>query len=131
MTTTLDALTAINTHLGDFELPPIASVHVTPGMPGPEVTVQLSCHEPSDLAPGLLAWADTLTQVTAEVWRVPRGDSVHLSVTGALPNGTSAQIYGALPYTESGLGRDLTPGGKTPITLGALRALTTLAEVRL
>jgi hypothetical protein len=128
---TTDLLVAIGAHLAGFELPPIASVHVSAGMSTPGVTVQLFCREPSDLAPGLLAWADTLTGVTAEAWRVPQGDTVHLSVTGALHGGTSALIYGGMPITAHHLGGDLSPGGKTPITLGALRALAALAEVRL
>ena len=74
MTTTMDLLTALRAHLAEFELPAIASVHMSAALSAPQGTVQLTCHEPSAIAQGLLAWADTLTQVTAQAWRAPRGD---------------------------------------------------------
>jgi hypothetical protein len=73
MTTTVDLLAAIGTHLTEFELPTIASVHVAAAMSAPLVTVQLAYRQPSALAQALLAWAETLTEVTAEMWRTPRG----------------------------------------------------------
>ena len=68
MTTTVDLLAAGCAHLAEFELPAIASVHVSAALSAPQVTVQLACHELSAIAQGLLAWADTLTQVTAQTW---------------------------------------------------------------
>jgi hypothetical protein len=50
--TTVDVLTAISAHLAEFELPPIASVHVAGSLSTPQVTVQLACHEPSTIARG-------------------------------------------------------------------------------
>lgn len=131
MTTTVDLLTAIGTHLAEFELPPIASVHVaTYYLSGAQVTVQLACREPSAIAAGLLAWADTLTDITAQAWRVPRGDSVHLSVTGLLPGGGTVLIYGALQTATSALGADLAPNATTTIPLTALRHAVTRGEAR-
>jgi hypothetical protein len=72
VTTAVDLLAAISTHLAEFELPPIASVHVIAAMTAPQVTVQLACHDLGDTARQLLAWADTLSEVAAEAWRVPR-----------------------------------------------------------
>jgi hypothetical protein len=83
MNTTIDLLDCIRAHLAAFELPPIASVHVMPHTP--EVTVQLARHETLDIAAALLAWADTLTGISAEAWRIPQGDSIHLSVTATSP----------------------------------------------
>jgi hypothetical protein len=121
MTTTVDLLAAIGTHLAEFELPAIASVHVAAAMSAPQVTVQLASRQPSALVQGLLAWADTLTNVTAEMWRAPRGDSVQLSVTGRLPGGAAVLVYGGLAGTPRSLGTELTPDATTPLPLAALR----------
>ncbi|MDQ2884435.1 MAG: hypothetical protein M3Y48_25695 [Actinomycetota bacterium] len=130
MTTTVDLLAAIGAHLAEFELPPIASVLVTAAISVPQVTVQLASHDPAAIARGLLAWADTLTQVIAQARRVPRSGSVHLSVTGLLTGGASVLVYGAMPVPEHGLGADLAPDTTTTIPLGALRRATTLREAR-
>jgi hypothetical protein len=128
--TTGELLAAIGAHVAEFELPPIASVLVTAAMSAPQVTVQLASHDPAGITRGLLAWADTLTQVTAQARRVPRGGSVHLSVTGLFPDGASVLVYGAMPVPEHGLGADLTPDACMTIPLGALRCATTLREVK-
>jgi hypothetical protein len=130
VTTTVDLLAAIGAHLAEFGPPPIASVLVTAAISAPHVTVQLASHDPAAMAPGLLAWADTLTQVTAQARRVPRGESVHLSITGLFPDGASVLVYGAMAVPEHGLGADLAPDACMPIPLGALRHATTLREVR-
>lgn len=119
-------LAALGEHLGAFELPAIASVHVATGMAGPQVTVQLAYHgQPSAIAVGLLAWADTLTEISAEAWRVPRGDSMHLSITGRLPCGTEVLVYDAVSVTTLRLGADLAPGAKSTLPLATLRHLAT------
>jgi hypothetical protein len=128
MTSMVDLLTAIHTHLTEFELPAIASVHVATYTSGPQVTVQLTGRAPSAIATGLLAWADTLTEVTAQVWRVPQGDSVHLSVTGLLPGGAAVLVYGGLAATPRVLGADLSPDAATTIPLVALRHTATETE---
>jgi len=121
---TAELLAALGAHLGDFELPAIASVHLATGMAGPQASVQLAHHgQPSAIAAGLLAWADTLTDISAEAWRVPRGDSVHLSITGRLPCGTEVLIYDAVPVTDLHLGADLAPGARTTLPLATLRHL--------
>jgi hypothetical protein len=130
VTTTVDLLAAIGAHLAEFGLPPIASVLVTAAISAPQVTVQLANHDPAAMAGGLLAWADTLTQVTAQARRVPRGESVHLSVTGLCSDGASVLVYGAMAVPGHGLGADLVPDACMPIPLGALRHATTLREVR-
>jgi hypothetical protein len=128
--TTGELLAAIGAHVAEFELPPIASVLVTAAMSAPQLTVQLASHDPAGIAQGLLAWADTLTQVTAQARRVPRGGSVHLSVTGLFPDGVSVLVYGAMPVPEHGLGADLTPDACMTVPLGALRCATTPGEVK-
>ena len=130
MNSTVDLLDAISTHLTDFELPAFASVHVATPIPGEEaITVQLRCADLPDIAAALLSWADTLTAVTAQAWRVPSGHSVHLSVTGQLTRGARIRIYGAMTFTGCGLGADLAPDATTTILLSVLRHACTLREV--
>jgi hypothetical protein len=128
MTTTADLLAAVCAHLAAFELPAIASVHAAASLSAPQVTVQLTYHDPSAIAQALLAWADTLTQVTAQAWRAPQGDSVHLSVTGLLPDGASVLIYGGLPATHCALGTDLAPDAPTTLPLPMLQHAATVEE---
>jgi hypothetical protein len=130
MNSTVDLLDAIYTHLAEFELPAFASVHVATPIPGEEgITVQLACHDLPDIAATLLAWADTLTAVTAQAWRVPSGHSVHVSVTGQLTRGVRIRVYGGMSFTACGIGTDLAPDATTTIALAALRRVPTLREV--
>ncbi|MGH3976348.1 MAG: hypothetical protein ACRDS9_23970 [Pseudonocardiaceae bacterium] len=131
MTTTVDLLDCLRAHLAAFELPDLCSLHLTRSFSGHDVTAQLACHTPPQIASGLLAWADTLTDVTAEAWRVPRGDCVHLSVIGCLPGEVPIRIYGGVPFTPHGLGRDLAPDTSTTVALAVLRGRATLGEVTL
>jgi hypothetical protein len=120
MTTTAVALLdSIRAHLAVCEVPDLYSVNVTRSFSGPSVTGQLVCHTPPQIASALLAWADTLTGVTVEAWRVPCGDCVHLSVIGRLPGGVSVQVYGGVPFTEHSIGADLTPDASTTVPLGS------------
>jgi hypothetical protein len=129
MTTTVDLLAVLGVHLAAFELPAMASVQVVGGMTARQVTVQLLCSEPSTIAQDLLSWADTLAEITAEAWRVPRTGSVHLSVTGLLPGGATVRVYGALPVTDCGLAGGLEPDATTTLPLAALRHLASPALV--
>ncbi|MGH3916730.1 MAG: hypothetical protein ACRDTC_25445 [Pseudonocardiaceae bacterium] len=129
MSAAVDLLDAIRAHLVEFELPPPCSVRVC--VYGPEVSAQLASRDAPELAVGLLAWVDTLTEPTARAWRVPSGDSVHLSITGQLPTGVPVHVYGGVPFTPHGLGSDLEPDGRAPVLLVSLRHLATLGEVTL
>jgi hypothetical protein len=128
--TIVDLLAAICAQLAAFEVPAITSIHVDAALSAPRVTVQLADHQPSAIAQGLLTWADTLTQVTAQAWRVPRGDSVHLSVTGLLPGGASVLVYGSHGATHRNLGADLAPDATTTIPLLMLRHTATIEEAK-
>ncbi|MBV9012872.1 MAG: hypothetical protein JO272_12625 [Pseudonocardiales bacterium] len=129
MSTVIDLLDALRTHLNDFELPPLGSVHLTTYSGGAQVSLQLATHHLSEIARGLLAWADTLTETTVEAWRVPDGGSIHLSVAGRLSEGIQAQVYGTLPCAERGIGATLAPGANTTLPLAILRHLATPGEV--
>jgi hypothetical protein len=130
MTTTADLPTAVCAHFSAFEVPVIGSVHMGAALSAPQITVQLACHEPSTIAQGLLAWADTLTEVTAQASRVPRDGSVHLSVTGLLPGGAAVLVYGGPWSTHRGLGADLAPDATTTIALSMLRHAAIVEEAR-
>jgi hypothetical protein len=125
----VDLLTAIGSHLAEFELPASASVYVADAMSAPQVTVQLTCGTPSAIAQGLLAWADTLTDVSAEAWRVPEGDSVHLAVTGLLPGGAAVRVYGWMRVTGRSWGADLAPDATRTLPLVTLRHLATPGQL--
>jgi hypothetical protein len=128
-TTVIDLLDALRTHLNDFELPAPYSVHLTTYAAGAQVSMQLATHHLPEIAAGLLAWADTLTHATTEAWRVPQGDSLHLTVTGELSEGIQIQVYGSLPFTERGIGATLAPGANTTLPLAVLRERATPGEV--
>ncbi|MGH3965373.1 MAG: hypothetical protein ACRDRY_19280 [Pseudonocardiaceae bacterium] len=128
-TTAIDLLDSLRAHLAAFDLPPMWSVHVVASFSGSNVTVQLARRESAEIAGALLAWADTLTEVTAEAWRVPAGDCVHLSVIGRLPGGVSIRVYGSVPFSRHGLGADLAPDASKTVPLAVLRERATLGEV--
>jgi hypothetical protein len=128
-TTVMDLLDSLHTYLTTFDLPAPCSVTVMTYSAQPNITIQLPRHEPPAITAALLAWADTLTDVTAEAWRVPTGNSVHLSVIGQLPGGACIQVYGAMPVTDHGPGCDLAPDSRTTLAPAALRQLATLGEV--
>ncbi|MBV8997383.1 MAG: hypothetical protein JO287_27640 [Pseudonocardiales bacterium] len=127
--TAIDLLEATRTHLCQFEVPHPWSVTINTSLSGRAINVQLDCLEPPEVAAALLAWADTLTAVTAEAWRTPNGDSVHLSVTGHLANSALLRVFAAIPYTDHGLGADLDPGAEATLRLSALRQLATPGQV--
>ncbi|MBV9162825.1 MAG: hypothetical protein JO309_12695 [Pseudonocardiales bacterium] len=129
--TAIDLLDAFRSHVDQFELPELYSVHVIVAAGEPSVNAHLAAHHPLQIATGLLAWADTLTHVTTEAWRVPSGDSVHLSVIGQLAEGVTIRVYGGLPLTEHGPGADLACDTSVTVPLAVLRHLATLGEVTL
>lgn len=128
MNTQVDLLDLVRTHLAEFELPALWSINITTAVIARKVSVQLDCDECPKVAGALLAWADTLSEVTAEVWQVPRGDSVHLSVIGRLSDGTKVHVYGGVPSTEFDLVPELAHNARTTIPLAVLRAMATPGE---
>jgi hypothetical protein len=130
-TTVIDLLDALRAHLNDFELPPVFSMHVTTSTYSgdAQVSLQLATHHLPGIAAGLLAWADTLAETITEAWRVPRGDSVHLTVTGRLSGGVLVEVYGGVAFTEGGIGSTLVPGARTTVPLSVLRERANPGEV--
>ena len=130
-TTAITLLDALRAHLSTFDLPAPWSVNLTLYSGGPNVSLQIVRREVPEVASALLAWAESLTDVTAEAWRTPEGDSLHLSITGHLPAGVSLRVYGYLPFTACGLSADLAPNTATTLPLHTLRHLTTPGEATL
>ncbi|MBV8540157.1 MAG: hypothetical protein JO268_06340 [Pseudonocardiales bacterium] len=124
-------LDSLRAHLVEFELPELYSVNVITASGGPRVSAHLAAHHLPQIATELLAWADTLTHVATEAWRVPSGDSVHLSVIGRLADGVTVRVYGGVAFTQHGIGADLAPDASTTVPLAVLRYLATPGEVTL
>jgi hypothetical protein len=89
-----------------------------------DVMAQLQSTTVATVVRDLLAWADIPAAVTAEAWRVPAGDRVHLSIASTLtgPTGTiKVDVFGAVDYDPVRFA-DLTAGDRCKVPLGQLRA---------
>ncbi|GAB3909104.1 hypothetical protein GCM10029964_110120 [Kibdelosporangium lantanae] len=113
--TTTALLAAIHEHLATFDLPEPWSVtaHADPGYGRDPLCVQLRGGTLPAVALVLLAWADTLTDISAEVWRVPDGGSVHLSVRGQLAGGIVVRVFDGVDH---GAHLDLEPNQQRPVS---------------
>jgi hypothetical protein len=121
-------LVSVGEHLGGFELDEPVMVTVRACLVGPVGTVQLSGKSLPGLASELLAWADTLDDVTATAWRpaYPDDDQVHLEIRGRLTDGTPVKVFGALldgPHVPG-----LSVGDRVELSWALLRTWALLAE---
>lgn len=112
-------LAAVAEHLAIFaDLPMPVLVSTYAGWCKEEaVTFQLDCETSvAGQSRSLLAWADTLTGVTASVYRYERadGDRMHLYVYGQLTDGTKVAVYGAVAYLAA---VGLESGTRSPLDL--------------
>jgi hypothetical protein len=116
-------LGSVREHLAAFHTgADIASVQIgCDSLYGEHVLIQLRTSQLPELAAGLLGWADTITNVSAEAWRPPTGTSVHLTVTGRLHDSTLVKVYSGVPYTVDVFGPDLQPDGRQSLGLSVLR----------
>ncbi len=120
-------LDAIRDHLDLHVLGPVASVNVTSG-PDP-IWVQLGARrELPEVASALVTWAETLDEVSAQIWRTPAGTSVHLIVSGRMPCGVPVRVYGAVDFSED-LFLDLPAGSRQDMPVFVLRQWTRSGEV--
>ena len=122
--TLVQAATMLATHLTDHTLPEPAALRVNTRGLRSDVMAQLHSTTVATVVRDLLAWADPLAAVTAEAWRVPAGDRVHLSIASTLtgPTGTiELDVFGAVDYDPVRFG-DLTAGDRCNVPLGQLRA---------
>jgi hypothetical protein len=115
-------LGSIREHLCKYRLPTdIACVEAgCDSLNGEHVAVQLRHRLLADLADALLCWADTLTDVTVTAWRPMASESVHLILTGRLPDITRVTVYGGVDYADAVFG-DLQAGGRHGVALSVLR----------
>ena len=118
--TTLALLTSIRDHLATFELPEPwnVSVHTSAFHSREQIAVHLDSSTLPITASALLTWADTLTSITAEAWRVPDGSSVHLAVRGRLEDGTTVEVFGGVPHDQR---FRLDEAERRPISFAVLR----------
>lgn len=114
-------LDSIRDHLKAHHLPAeIASIAVTYYTVDDErITVHLTPALVPALAASLLDWADTVTTITVTAWRPPHGQTVHLTLSGRLPDSTPVEVYGGVDYSEALFG-DLQPGGRQGVALSML-----------
>jgi hypothetical protein len=91
-------LLSVSEHLGGFDLMEPVHVTVRSAGDGPKATVQLPGRSLPELALALLAWADTLDNVTAMAWRPhwPDDQQLHLEVRGNLTDNTPVKVFGGL-----------------------------------
>jgi hypothetical protein len=115
----LASLEVIRAHLAGHQV--AAPVSVDLDVLVGRVTVQLGETGLSAVAGGLLSWANTLTGVTGEAWRVPNGETVHLSVTGHTVARVAVRVYDAVEYDPI-VFPGLVSGGRHAVTPAGLRA---------
>jgi hypothetical protein len=91
-------LASVGEHLGGFELHEPVMVTVRACSAGPLGTIQLSGESLPGLASELLAWADTLDNVTTTAWcpAYPDDDQVFLEIRGTLTDHTPVKVFGGL-----------------------------------
>jgi hypothetical protein len=121
-------LLSVAEHLGEFELDDPVQVTVRARDEGPSGTVQLPGRSLPQLAAELLAWADTLDNVSATAWRPhwPDDQQLHLEVRGNLTDNTPVKVFGGLINGPDipGLGF----GQRIELSWALLRGWATLAE---
>jgi hypothetical protein len=113
-------------YLAEHTLPEPASLSLsTIGGPA-KLTAQLRPDTLTAVAAELLAWADTLHAVTVQVWRLPEGERVHLSIRSSIAGPAGAvelTVYGAVPY-DPHLFPDLQPHSHRGVALPLEQLLT-------
>jgi hypothetical protein len=125
---TICVLRSVAEHLGEFELNEPAQVTVRARYEEPSGTVQLPVRSLPLLAAELLAWADTLDNVSATAWRPhwPDDQQLHLEVRGHLTDNTPIEVFGGLINGPDipGLGA----GQRIDLSWALLRGWASVAE---
>ncbi|MBV9444678.1 MAG: hypothetical protein JO345_02085 [Streptosporangiaceae bacterium] len=131
-TTFVQAAHLLATHLSEHALPEPASLEVISKAQRSRVTAQVYSLSVPSIAAELLTWADTVTTVTAQAWRPPTGNRVHLSMASTLsgPAGpVELTVYGGANHDPALVG-ELVPGEHRAVTLGELRTWATSSTNR-
>ncbi len=118
----LTYLSTVQAHLATYRgLAAPYGISVNVDNYGANVTIQLDANgRLSAVAGGLLTWADTFMDVSADVWRTSAGAGVHVSVTG-MAGGVSVKVFDAALFDSKVFG-DLSVNERRSISLGELRA---------
>jgi hypothetical protein len=126
---TIHVLRSVAEHLGEFELNEPAQVTVRARYEEPNGTIQLPGRSLPLLAAELLAWADTLDNVSATALRPHWLDDqrLHLEVRGHLTDNTPIEVFGGLINGPDipGLGS----GQRVELSWALLRGWAAMAEV--
>jgi hypothetical protein len=122
----MTSLDAIRDHLDLYALPPVAAVDVRAW--SEPVRVQLEAVDLPGVAGGLLAWVDTLDAVSASVWRVPGGESVHLSIAGRMPGGVPVRVFAGVAFSDE-VFSGLAAGAEHDVPVSLLRVWADSGEV--
>lgn len=113
-------LRAFRTHVQDRYLP--MPVVLGFDIRGREISVQPEGATNLALQLGnLLAWARTLTDVTAKWWRTD-GDRLHISIRGRTTTGVALRVYGGGHFAECVGHVQLAPNEAAGVTVDALYA---------
>ena len=121
--TLVRAAETLAAHVADYQLPEMALLGVLTEGGRWEVRAQVQPHTLGGIAAELVIWAQTLSTLAIQVWRVPDGHRVQLSIASSLtgPAGeVRLTVYGGCPH-DPALVVDLAPGGKRTATLQQLR----------
>jgi hypothetical protein len=125
---TILVLRSVAEHLGEFELNEPAQVTVRARYEEPSGTVQLPGRSLPLLAAELLAWADTLDNVSATAWRPhwPDDQRLHLEVRGHLTDSMPIEVFGGLTNGPDipGMGS----GQRVELSWAVLRGWAAMAE---
>jgi FtsP/CotA-like multicopper oxidase with cupredoxin domain len=121
--TFVQAAETLAAHVADYQLPEMAFLGVMTSGGRSEARAQVQPHTLAGIAAELVIWAQTLNTLAIQVWRVPEGDRVQLSIASTLtgPAGeVGLTVYGGCPH-DPALVIDLAPGDKRNVTLQQLR----------
>jgi hypothetical protein len=125
---TTRVLRSVAEHLSEFDLNEPVQVTVRSSAVDFGGTVQVSGKSLPLLALELLAWADTLDNVTAMAWRPhwPDDQQLHLEVRGNLTDATPVKVFGGVTNGPDmpGLGF----GQRIELSWALLRGWATFAE---
>jgi hypothetical protein len=120
--TFVQAAELLDAHLADHQLPEPTLLTVMTRVRHSEISVQVRFSTVPDVAAELLCWADTLTTITVQAWRLPEGDRVQLSIGSTMTGlaGTvELDVYGGATYDQVYFG-DLAPGQQRSASVAEL-----------
>jgi len=114
-----ELVAAVREHLAAFAVPdPVAVELATVGDP---LRVQLRSADLAGICSDLLTWADTLDRISAQVWRLDEGRTLHIALHGRLAGGVPIVVYGMCLHCPA-VFPTLDAGQRRPLSLAVVRA---------